>query len=94
MEDLNRKAKISVLKSLMDFMDEKELDNVKSKSPKFMKIETNDPEAAEELVNKMQEEKPMEEEAHPEISEESEEPGMAEEDIERLKELYSKIKMK
>lgn len=95
MEDVNKRAKLSVLKSLMDFMDEKDLDNVKTKSPKFMKLETNDPEAAEEIIQTMQDQKPQEKvQDNPEMIEQPENSEMAEDDIERLKEMYSKIKMK
>lgn len=59
------------------------VDGLKSKSPKFMKVETNDPEMAEEVVSGL-------EEKSEEVSEEK--PEEDEEDMKRLLELYSKIK--
>lgn len=103
MEDMNKKAKEAVLKQIMDLMDERELGGLKSKSPKFAKveIETEDPMMAEKLKNRLlgteeDSEMPTEETEEPtqevEHSEEHSEDGMDDEDLRRLKEMYSSLK--
>lgn len=49
------KIKDSVLQELIDLMESKEVEGLKSKSPKFMKVETNDPEMAKSVVKKAME---------------------------------------
>lgn len=90
MEDFKLKAKQKVLEQIMEMMDEKELDGLKSKSPKFMKVETNDPEMAKEVVEGALEDKLKLEDENPE--DKVEEKDMSDDDLERLKELYSKLK--
>ena len=52
--DVNQKAKTKVLQQLIEMMDEKQLEGLKSKSPKFAKadIMSDDPELAESLEDK------------------------------------------
>lgn len=94
MENINQKTKSKVLQQLIDMMDEQMVGELKSKSPKFAKvdIQSDDPELAENLKDKMLdgiEEKPMDEEIPDvEIKEDEENP----EDIERLLALYKQIK--
>ncbi len=45
--------KNKVLQEIMDMMDSKMVDGLKSKSPKFMKVETNDPSMADDLKSKL-----------------------------------------
>lgn len=54
MEDFKTKAKQSVLQQIMDLMDEKENGFLKSKSPKFQKIEiaAQNPEDLEQGLDK------------------------------------------
>lgn len=49
--------KSKVLQSLIDAMDEKDSETLKGKSPKFMKVETNDPEMAKSVVENALEDK-------------------------------------
>lgn len=49
--------KSKVLQELIDAMDAKESEGLKSKSPKFMKVETNDPEVAKSAVESALEDK-------------------------------------
>ena len=56
-------------------MEEKEAEGLKKLSPKFMKVETNDPEVAEEVL-----------EMQPELNEESED-----DDMKRLLEMYKNL---
>ena len=74
------KIKSDVLQKLIDLMDERMVGDLKGKSPKFMKVETNDPEAAKELI----------ETAAPEMEEGSKDEEDS--DMERLKEMYKKLK--
>jgi len=73
-------------------MDKDEGEELKMKSPKFMKVETNDPEVAEELLEKASEKEDSMEvpEEKPEMMEMPEEEE--DEDEKRLRELYSKLK--
>lgn len=84
--DMNESAKQKVLQQLIDMMDAKGVDGLKSKSPKFMKVETNDPEMAQDVVEEVTGSEmplPMEEEA----SEPKEDM-----DMERLMEMYKQLK--
>ena len=65
--DFKNKVKSDVLQSLIDLMEEKENEGLKSKSPKFAKVDimSDDPELANELKNKLVG-KPEEEEAEAE----------------------------
>ena len=87
--DMKRKVKEKVLDEIIQLMDQEEGEELKKKSPKFMKVETNDPEMAEELVEevipKKMEETDSEEKPEEMIEEEDE-------DEKRLRELYSKLK--
>lgn len=53
--DINTKAKQKVLEQIMQMMDERENSFLKSKSPKFAKvdIQTDDPKLAESLKDKL-----------------------------------------
>jgi hypothetical protein len=85
MEDIKQKAKQVILQEIMDLMDEKMNDGLKSKSPKFMKVEV------EAESDRMPEELSSMEE--PDESVEKEEVSTDNpDDLERLKELYSKLK--
>lgn len=85
MDELKSKAKMKVLEELMALMDEKMLEPMKARSPKFAKVDikSNDPEMAEELKDKLVS-------ATPES--ESTVPAEDDEDIERLKEMYERMK--
>jgi hypothetical protein len=103
---LNSKAKANVLNELIKAMEDRELGELKGKSPKFAKvdIQSDDPKLAEALKNKLT----GVEETDDEESSESPEEKMKEltdpsleskessseddDDLERLKELYSKLK--
>ena len=79
--------KSGVLQKLIDMMDEKESEGLKGKSPKFMKVEANDPEMAQEVVkdaldNKF--ERKSEESAQEDASEPNED-----DDMQRMMELMS-----
>lgn len=90
--DINTKAKSNVLQQLIEMMDEKMLGDLKSKSPKFAKvdIQSDDPALANSLKDKLVDgikedkaegEDPMAEQDH-------EDPA----DMERLLEMYRKLK--
>lgn len=88
--DMNEAAKQKVLQQLIDMMDKRGVESMKSKSPKFMKVETNDPEMAKDVVEEVTgSEMPM-----PMESEMSEKPEMSEddEDMKRLMEMYKQLK--
>lgn len=79
------KIKSDVLQKLIDMMDNKMVDGLKSKSPKFMKVETNDPEMAKDVVaDALDSEEPM--------TEELSEPKPEDEDLQRLLEVYRQLK--
>ena len=97
--------KSKVLQQLMDAMDERMIGDLKSKSPKFAKvdIQSDDPKLADELKNKLMgegsEEEPPEspgealkEKMHPEM--EAKEPQGEEQDpdLDKLLELYKSLK--
>lgn len=88
--------KSKVLQQLIDLMDSKEVDGLKSKSPKFMKVETNDPEVAKKVVGSALEdsmEDPSRELSKSDISEdvsEGEDPLNESDDMERMHALMSK----
>lgn len=70
----------------MRLMDEQDGQEMKAKSPKFMKVETNDPEVAEKLLEKASPE---------EVEQPAEDESLQsekEDDEERLKELYEKLR--
>lgn len=73
--------KSKVLQDLIEKMDMSLVDKLKMKSPKFMKVETNDPEMASDVVEDVIE-KPLEED---EMSDEKS-------DEERLMELYEQLR--
>lgn len=85
--DMNESAKQKVLQQLIDLMDSKSVEGLKSKSPKFMKVETNDPAMAKEVVEEVTDsaiptsepEMPMEE-------------PKEDEDMKRLMEMYKQLK--
>lgn len=84
------KIKSDVLQKLIDMMDSKMVDGLKGKSPKFMKVETNDPEMAKEVVTDALD---SEEQMPEELSEPMpEEPKPEDEDLERLLEMYRQLK--
>jgi hypothetical protein len=91
--DLQSKAKNNVLEELIKLMEERELGELKGKSPKFAKVDikSDDPEMVDELKEKLMgdcEEEPME------FSKDkfNKEDPKEDDDLERLKELYSKLK--
>lgn len=49
--DIHSKIKKDVLASLIEEMDGKIISGLKEKSPKFMKVETNDPEMARKIAS-------------------------------------------
>lgn len=78
------KIKEDVLQQLIDLMDSKETESLKSKSPKFMSMEIETSKPLEESEEKFSEPSlPMEE-----SKEEEENP----EDLKRLLEMYAKLK--
>ncbi len=80
------KIKSDVLQKLIDMMDERSVGDLKSKSPKFMKVETNDPDMAKEVVENAipsEPEMPMMEEK---------ESDSDDSDLARLMEMYKSIK--
>lgn len=89
--DMNESAKQKVLQQLIDLMDAKGVEGMKAKSPKFMKVETNDPAMAKEVVEEVTDsEMPIE----PEMPMESEKPEVSgeDEDMKRLMEMYKQLK--
>lgn len=86
MEDLKKKAKMSVLEDLISMMKDKEAEDFKGKSSKFL------PKA--EMTIEVESEEPEKEDQEEMFSESepSEEPQDDEDDIERLKEMYSRLK--
>ena len=97
MEDLKQKAKMSVLQELIKMMDEKESENLKSLSPKFAKvdIQSDDPALADKLKDKLTSgmHEDAEEIPEHEVSEsKSFESQEDDEDLEKLKEMYSRLK--
>lgn len=87
MNEWHKNIKSKVLNELVQLMDERQVSDLKSKSPKFMKVETNDPEMAKNVVEEvtesampMEEEMPMESEPKEDM------------DMERLMEMYKQLK--
>ena len=95
MDGIKLKAKQSVLQNLIELMEEKELGQLKSKSPKFSKPMESEADAssiADELKSKLMS---NEEEVSPVMvgADESEvENPEDDEDLEKLKEMYSRLK--
>lgn len=88
--DMNESAKQKVLQQLIDLMDAKGVEGMKAKSPKFMKVETNDPAMAKEVVEEVTD-SPMP--IEPEMPMESEVPQEdSSDDMQRLMELYKQLK--
>lgn len=85
-------VKNKILQKLIEQMDERMLEDLKGKSPKFAKvsIQSDDPKLAEDLKDKLIE--GMEEDKEEMPVEEESKDDMEEDDLERLKELYNKIK--
>lgn len=77
MQDIKKK----VLSDLINKMNNRMGDKLKGKSPKFMKVETNDPEMAKEVVENVMEEQmpPMQHEKN-------------EDDEQRLMDMYKNLK--
>lgn len=106
--DMNQKAKSSVLQKLIDMMDERSLGDLKSRSPKFAKvdIQSDDPALANELKDKLVEgikedaaEDPMKEMSKADFNEdvsEGENPmkemDQEDPDMKRLLEMYQQLK--
>jgi hypothetical protein len=87
--------KNKVLEELIAAMDERGVSDLKSKSPKFAKIETNDPAIAEALTSEDSQEDPTKEMTPMDFKEdksEGESPVNESDDLNRLMELYSKLK--
>lgn len=82
MEDLKKKAKLSVLEDLISMMKDKEAEDFKGKSSKFL------PKA--EMTIEVESEEPEMEDEQDEMFSKSQ--GDDEDDIERLKEMYSRLK--
>lgn len=94
--DMELKAKNKVLEELIQMMEERELGELKSKSPKFAQtsIESNDPDLMEEIKEKLMGDESEEEskvDDSEEFSMEPKEDEESEDDLERLKALYSKL---
>ena len=95
--DMNQKAKTTVLQKLIDMMDEKMTGDLKEKSPKFAKvdIQSDDPELATTLKNKLmdsvQEEEPSLNK-FPETESPADEKEEEPDDMERLLEMYKQLK--
>lgn len=92
---MENEAKMKVLKEIVAMMDQKQVDGLKSKSPKFMKVETNDPEMAKEVVQEAVEQEteptnPMDDMMEDKL--ETEVPESEDEDMKRLMELYNQLK--
>lgn len=99
-------VKEKILQEIMDLMDSKMTDDLKSKSPKFgmakVDIQSDDPKMADELKNKLMEGSPAEEASEPPMEElkekmnpsmdDHDEDASGDDDLERLKELYSQLK--
>lgn len=85
MKDMEVKKQI--LQEIMDMMDEQESEKLK-KHPKIAKVDisSNDPEMAEELKDKLVESEVIEEEPKKEDEE------LDEETLDKLKQMYSKLK--
>jgi len=90
MQDMEMKKK--VLEEMMDLMDEKEGENLKLKSPKFMaaKVEVSKPESLGSMIK----EKPSDENPELELegSESDEKEEMSPEMIQKLLEMYEDMK--
>lgn len=88
MEDMNKLAKQKILEQIMEMMDEKMADPLKSKSPKFMKVEVeaSKPTDMEEVDPMADMKESMEEEPSPTMN------PSEDEDMERLKEMYERLK--
>jgi hypothetical protein len=91
------KIKESVLQELIDLMESKEVEGLKSKSPKFMKLQVEAVKPEMELDEEMEsEDKPMMDEIKdnkmmkPEMKEESNPED--DEDMQRLLEMYRQLK--
>jgi hypothetical protein len=84
----NTKIKSDVLQELIDLMESKEVDGLKSKSPKFSKFEQETPEMPEES-----EELKEEWQSDPSIAmDETDKPKESEDDLKRLLEMYQSLK--
>lgn len=91
------KIKESVLDELISMMESKEVEGLKSKSPKFMKLEVEaiKPEMEDEMES---EDKPMMDEIKenkmmkPEMEEKEESSPEDDEDMQRLLEMYRQLK--
>lgn len=86
------KIKNKVLQKLIDQMDERMVEDLKGKSPKFAKvtIQSDDPKLAEELKDNLVEglaEEESEESAEEENEESAEEENEEEDDLKRMKKL-------
>lgn len=96
--DSKTKVKSDVLQKIIDMMDDSIVGGLKSKSPKFMKIETNDPEAAKDVVKNLGKEDILEDEESLPLDKEVESPEIEvkseedDEDLQRLLEMYKKLK--
>lgn len=87
------KIKSDVLQKLIDMMDSKMVDGLKSRSPKFMKVETNDTEMAKEVVtDALDSEESLPKELSEPMPEELSEPKPEDEDLQRLLEVYRQLK--
>ena len=86
---MHSKAKNKVLEELISMMEDRELSELKGKSPKFAKvdIESDDPSIVEDIKDKLMTDEDEESEELPVESTEEDE-----DDLQRLKDLYSKLK--
>ncbi|WP_374028331.1 hypothetical protein ACES2J_08340 [Bdellovibrio bacteriovorus] len=98
MEDMKKQAKLNVLQELIEMMKGKETDEFKSKSSKFNESEKPVDTVAIDHIKEM---KGMGESGHdrfftpPDVEQEdmlSKPQGDDEEDVERLREMYSRLK--
>lgn len=83
-----KEIKMKLLEELMARMDEKEVDFLKSKSPKFAKVDvtTNDPSLVEKVKESL-----GDEQEKPEVFEVDNQSEEENEDLKRLIELWSKL---
>lgn len=93
--NIHTKAKTKVLEDLIEMMDEKMLGDMKPKSPKFMKVETNDPEMAKDVVEGALDSELShedEEKVQAETEQEAQSTPEDDEDLQKLLEMYQKLK--
>lgn len=91
---MNTKAKMNVLQELIEMMKQKEAEEFKGKSSKFMAKPEMEIEVSEEPMDEDEEDTEEEDSSMPEEQSEmsSESPEEDEDDVEKLKALYARLK--